>query len=181
MNINQQIQSSQLQQNSTPIEVQNVEIKAGKVKSKIGFASMSTSLSLWLLAILLFMLLSSIVSAVVGDSSGDLKGTIVLVVSFGIPIAAIFSFALYRLNTIIKQDLQTINDVFFRKNIQFNLFTAAFLGVIFSGILIYNILSLTVLQDSEMTVETIFNSAIIAGITIGMALFFWSYQGKTTK
>lgn len=165
----------------SPLEVQNIEVKAGKVKSRIGFTAMIVSLLLWLIAILLVVLFFDIVAAATGDASTDLKETLVLVISFGIPLAGLFAFALYRLNKIIAEDAQTLDDVFFRKSVRANLFFAIFLSVPATGIAIYNIAASTILQNKDITLEGILDAVVFAALSIIIALFFWSYQRRTTK
>ena len=98
-----------------------------------------------------------------------------------IPVLPIFFFAIKRLNKALRENLATIDDVYFKKSVRFNLIFSVLMVCILAINFIYNILARTILNNQDVTHGAILDSLTLFLIPAGLVYLFWHYQKQTKR
>ena len=169
-----------------PIQVENVQynVNVGKVKSKIGLASTLTSIFGWITVFVVAFGLVSLGEILFPGLGADPEGAkefLVFGISVLVPVLPLFIFSVKRLNKALAENPLSIDDLYFKRSIRFNLVFGLIITCFWTIAFVYNILAMTLLQNKDVTGGAIFDSFFFFVTPAAFVYFFWTYQQKTKR
>lgn len=168
-----------------PIQLENVQynVKLKKTRSKVGLASTISAIFGWLTAIMIVTFLLALRSMWLPDAGEDTSGAkemIVFAIAVLVPVLPICIFAIKRLNKALSENPATVDDVFFKKSIRFNLILSLLAACGWAIVFVYNILAKIILHNQDLSRGAIIDGFLFFLPTAALVYLFWHYQ-KLTK
>lgn len=178
--------SNQVIEDTVPAELENTQddVNVDTAHSKIGFLAFLMSFLVWIFsAVVLFFFLiirsTLFPSAQTGPTPMSLADAVVLLVSALVPVVPLLWYLIRRVQKILVDSPASAEDLFFKYTIRVHLALAMTLAVLWIFILIYNILSKTILNHDNISVGIILDSVIFVFIPSFMAYFFYYIKNMT--
>lgn len=176
-------QSSQTGNTGTPVQVENVQysMKVKPVESKIGLYTRLANMSLWFTVVFICIFLVTIVEKISGHG-GDITSIAIITFSLSIVTVPIFVISNKKRSKELDTNPELIDDLFFKKSIRNNLYSA----IVLTAISVFGTVSTFLFllfkgSASGRSFSSVINWFIFAGGFGAVMAVLWPLHARTKR